>query len=905
MSYSVKAKITLFDRYDVDVRFHKIGSEYFYAGIDFEKSPDLLDILRSGFSELEEFTDLLKGQSLTLSDFELISAKDKNGNNSLVTNLNAHFNDKKLGVQLVSNKTGKTISLNTDIHFEITSLPGLNVSLPKPISIKIDGLTFSSSKGNGQIFSKIIDKTSKQVTDFKKELYQAKTPLRAKIDLAGYFDADFSEPATTDKGQKTSKPAPTTSSDGVKWFNINKKIGPVNFSRAGMAFKEGVAWAYLDASIVTGGFGLYFMGLKMGVNPTKAFTALPQFDLDGLAVGYQSPALEISGFLVKIEGDITEYVGQVVFKTKAFMLIGTAMYGVVNGKTSVFLYAYLDKALGGPAFFYVTGLALGFGYNRKVDVPLEKIKDFPLVKQAIQGTGAPTSLEEIREIAENLSKFIQAKEGYITLMVGVKFSTFGFMNSFALLILTLGERFRIDILGISRISFGNPRNPNVLLEIALKASFIPDEGVVKVDGLITDNSFLFSKKAKLTGGFAFYAWFAGEHTGDFVITMGGYHPRYQKPNHYPTVPRVSLNWPITSSLVFKGSLYFALTPREIMAGASVYAKWEGKAGPVSATAEFKYSWDVYIAWAPFKYMVDFSVSIRVKFTIKISLLFATVRKSINIEVTADVNIWGPEFGGKAHVKVSIKICGVRVKFSFDIKFGSTSANVPPLKWSEFSQKYIPPAEEVISLNATKGFLKEIENDKSENIWAFNKKDIELEIDSAVPITNFENEPKNRVKDWTSNSSQISNNKTLKVPSMGNKDFRSNLSVKITKEGDDTVEQEFEVKEVIYKNLPTSVWKNSANQKDRLVKAPTGVKIGFAKSPDKPDTTSEIPTDNVKYTVETNNLWKKTKQKAFNMSAMQGLTGQNASAFGTLDKKSYTFETLMNTPKEEVLLDLVG
>jgi imidazolonepropionase-like amidohydrolase len=67
------------------------------------------------------------------------------------------------------------------------------------------------------------------------------------------------------------------------------------------------------------------------------------------------------------------------------MLLGTAMYGQVDGKTSVFLYAYLDKALGGPAFFYVTGLALGFGYNRKVDVPLEKIKDFPLVKQAIEG----------------------------------------------------------------------------------------------------------------------------------------------------------------------------------------------------------------------------------------------------------------------------------------------------------------------------------------------------------------------------------------------------------------------------------------------------------------------------------------------------------------------------------------
>ncbi len=908
MSYFVKAKITLFERYDLAVRLNKIGTDYFYAGIDFDESPDLLDILRNNFSELQALIDLLKNQSLTLDAFELITQKSKDGNNSFVVNMAAQFNYKDFGLQLVSSKTGKTISLNTNIKLEITTIPGLNISLPKPISVQIDGLTFSSSSDNsnnkGKIFSKIIDKASQQVTAIKQEFHNSSFPIRAKIDLAGLFKADFAEPETTEKTTETAV-APTTASDGVKWFNINKKIAVVNFSRIGMAFKDGIAWAYLDASIVTGGFGLYFLGLKMGINPTKAFKSLPEFDLDGLMVGFQSPSMTISGFLVKIEGDITEYVGQVKFQTASFMLLGTAMYGQVDGKTSVFLYAYLDKALGGPAFFYVTGLALGFGYNRKVDVPLEKIKNFPLVKQAIEGAKAATTIEEIREIAEALTQFVQAKAGYITLMVGVKFSTFGIMNSFALLVLTLGERFRIDILGISRISFGNPAKPNILIEIALKASFIPDEGVVKVDGLITDNSFLFDKKAKLSGGFAFYAWFAGEHAGDFVITLGGYHPRYRKPAHYPSVPRVALNWPITSSLVFKGSLYFALTPREIMAGASVYAKWEGKAGSVSATAEFKYSWDVYIAWAPFKYEVDFFVSIKVKFTIKISLVFKTIKKSINIDVSADVKIWGPEFGGKAHVKVSIKICGIRVKFSFDIKFGSTSANVPPLKWSEFNQKFLPQPEEALSLNASNGFLNEVESGADKGIWVFNKKELELEIESKVPITNYSNQGNNRINDWTSDNAKINSSKTLKVPSMGNKDLNSDLKIKITKDGDSSDSQEFEIKEVIYKKLPTSIWKDNANDKNNLINAPCGFKIGLAKSPDEPDSSSEIPTDNVKYTVETNENWKKTKSNAFDLSDMQSLLGQDASnVFGALDQNSYSFETLMNTPKEEDLLALV-
>jgi len=33
-----------------------------------------------------------------------------------------------------------------------------------------------------------------------------------------------------------------------------------------------------------------------------------------------------------------------------------------------------------------------------------------------------------------------------------------------------------------------------------------------------------------------------------VITLGGYHPAFQKPTHYPEVPRLGLNWNVTSHL---------------------------------------------------------------------------------------------------------------------------------------------------------------------------------------------------------------------------------------------------------------------------------------------------------------------------------------------------------------------
>ena len=54
---------------------------------------------------------------------------------------------------------------------------------------------------------------------------------------------------------------------------------------------------------------------------------------------------------------------------------------------------------------------------------------------------------------------------------------------------------------------------------------------------MSNDSYLFCRDARLTGGFAFYSWFKGEYAGDFVLSVGGYHPQFQR-GHYPAVDRV-------------------------------------------------------------------------------------------------------------------------------------------------------------------------------------------------------------------------------------------------------------------------------------------------------------------------------------------------------------------------------
>jgi len=56
---------------------------------------------------------------------------------------------------------------------------------------------------------------------------------------------------------------------------------------------------------------------------------------------------------------VDDYSGTATIRTEAFSLMAMGGYTTLNGHPSLFLYAILDKQIGGPAFFFVEGLAAG------------------------------------------------------------------------------------------------------------------------------------------------------------------------------------------------------------------------------------------------------------------------------------------------------------------------------------------------------------------------------------------------------------------------------------------------------------------------------------------------------------------------------------------------------------------
>ncbi|MFL5804864.1 MAG: DUF6603 domain-containing protein [Roseiflexaceae bacterium] len=496
-------------------------------------------------------------------------------------------------------------------------------------------------------------------------------------------------------------PVGVTSSDTAKWFTLQKSFGPLHLQRVGVQYKDAVLWFLLDAALSAMGLTLSLDGLGLGSSISRFD---PRFSLRGLGIDYRNEAVEIGGAFLKITvtdkgRTYDEYDGAAVVKAKALTLSAIGSYAYLDGQPSLFVYAVLDYPIGGPSFFFVTGLAAGFGYNRALIVPsIDQVAQFPLVAEAVKDksgaqpaepkpgetTVPPNPAQRVLAELEKIRTYIPPSIGDIFLAVGIKFNSFKLIDSFALLTIAFGHRFELNVLGLSTLVAPPPIpgeqaiTPLAEIQMALKASFIPDQGFLGVAAQLTSASYIISRDCHLTGGFAFYSWFpipgfTVANAGDFALTLGGYHPAFRAPAHYPRVPRLGINWKVNSELAIKGEAYYALTPSALMAGVLVDATWNSG----NLKAWFHAGADFIIAWKPYFYDAHAFASLRVSYRFE---FFGT--HEINVDVSADLHLWGPEFSGTARIKLSV--------VEFDIAFGArTLPKADPISWPKFKESFLP------------------------------------------------------------------------------------------------------------------------------------------------------------------------------------------------------------------------
>lgn len=519
------------------------------------------------------------------------------------------------------------------------------------------------------------------------------------------------------KGAGGVAPQNVDQAGGISWFSIQKQLGPAHLSRIGGQYKNSQLAFLIDASLKVGPLNFSMDGLSISTPLTEIE---PSFALHGLGLEFSAGPLDIGGaFIHERIGDIDNYSGAAVLGFKALTLSAIGSYAEIHGQKSLFLYAILDYPLGGPAFFFVEGLAAGFGYNRAFVPPLiSAVQNFPLIEEAKQGGGLP---QDVSAEINKLQQFIPVRYDQYFLAAGIKFNSFKLIDSVAMLAVSFGLHFEVDVLGQSSLVLPTPDTgitPLAIIDMALKAVVNPEAGIISVEAALTPASHLFSEACRLTGGFAFCSWMAGEHNGDFVVTLGGYHPKFplSKHKHYPNPPRVAFNWHYDDGIQIKGDMYCALTPVAVMAGGYLQATYhEG-----SIRAWFKMGADFLIEWKPYYY--DAAIYIDVGGSLDVDLFLFS--GTITIDVGADLHIWGPDFAGIATVHLYIT--------SFDIHLGDSAPKRKKLDWETFEESFLPKNAKA-SVTIADGL---VETDHV-GIAVINSKHLRLITDTIIPAKYFE------------------------------------------------------------------------------------------------------------------------------------------------------------------------
>jgi hypothetical protein len=474
---------------------------------------------------------------------------------------------------------------------------------------------------------------------------------------------------------------------GPWWIAIQRGFGPLYLEQVGFGATMPNGRVERISLLMDGSVSMF--GLTCAVDDLQItyITSNGDFfnpanwaiDLAGLAVSADMAGVTIAGGLLKqTTPNGIEYLGMLLgrFGVYGLTIFGGYGEGVDQGQkfTAFFAVGAINGPIGGPPAFFLMGIGGGFGINRRLVVPtdLSKFGDYPLI-QALDIAAKPQNpMDQLRA----LGQYFPMQKGTFWFAAGLAFNSFALVDGIAVVAVQIGDGLDINLLGLARMALPRPQVALVSIEVALLVRFSSSEGVLWVQAQLTDNSWLLYPDIKLTGGFAYVIWFKGEHKGEFVFTLGGYHPEFHR-DGYPVVPRLGLRWSIGSAITIKAGSYFALTSEALMAGGDFEAS--AHFGP--AWAEVKFGANGIVYFDPFHYHVDAYARIAAGVTID-TWIFGEI--TISISLGARIDVTGPDFHGTATFEVG--------PIELTVEFGgSDKAQKQPMAAGAFIAKYLEAA----------------------------------------------------------------------------------------------------------------------------------------------------------------------------------------------------------------------
>ncbi|MDQ3982849.1 MAG: hypothetical protein M3271_09255, partial [Actinomycetota bacterium] len=528
---------------------------------------------------------------------------------------------------------------------------------------------------------------------------------------------------------------------------LQRKIGVVQFNRIGVGYSGQLTFA-LDVAVTMGPLGISLEGLGI---TSRLDSFDPSFHLDGLGLAYSEGPVTISGALLRLPSQELapdaswQFDGTVVIAAGTLSLAALGSYAqLTTGQPSLFVFAQVEEPLGGPPAAFVTGLMAGVGFNRSLTIPAQdEVTAFPLL--ALNDAPVPGQPRPLRQPGDVLAvlegapapdgttrAWIAPEPGAYWLAVGVEFTSFEIVKSRALLIAEeASDGFQLSLLGLSTLQLPRPDDPGpayAYAQLQLRAVLRPEDGYFGLTAILASSSYVIDPSCHLHGGFAFFVWFGpNANAGQFVVTLGGYHPAFRPPDYFPQVPRLGFDWAVGDNLTISGDAYFALTTTCVMLGGELQVLFHDGDLGAWLTAQA----DVLVSWNPFFYLADVDISIGVSY--RLNLLFT--HTTISLSVGASLSIWGPPMAGT----VTVHLWCV----SFTVAFGSGSPNAAaePLPWAKDSgadfKSLLPAAPDVVKVTAVAGLAGTLPADPGgSKKWVVRARDFRFATQSAVPVSHL-------------------------------------------------------------------------------------------------------------------------------------------------------------------------
>jgi hypothetical protein len=682
------------------------------AGLEF-------DLVISSDKTVNAFIATFQQTGTSVSLKALVSDLSATLGNDIPDGLDVDMKDAKF---VFLNQNGvKQFAIGVDLgaSFDLSNLPIVGHELPASLSIGVNSL---------QVLYSSAAFTATQTGVVNALLPALPATTAQGVQVTGILSiGSLTYPISIGAGSSQASRSLTaaTTSPSFKWFNIQKQFGPVQFQRIGVEFSNNILSFALDASIMLGPVTFSVEGLSFG-SSISSFS--PVFDLQGMGLSYIAPEISILGSILKIPashlapGVEFQYDGEVSVIAGTYGLTALASYAQLSsGMPSLFVFAELDATLGGPAFFIITGLMGGFGFNRSLQLPtFDEVQDFPLL--AIGSTTDPMDVLAIMEGQKaghtgKTIQWIEPEAGEYWLAAGLSFSSFEIVQGELLLVAEFGQDLAFAMVGLAWLRLPQSASDDdsyVYLELQMSAVLKPDDGYFCVGASLTNNSYVISKDCQLTGGFAFCFWFGtNPNAGQFVTTAGGYHPAFTPPSYYPQVPRLGYNWVVGNTVTIQGAAYFAITPSCGMAGGSLEILFNSG----NLHAWFTAQADLMVTWHPFSFYADISIEIGVSYRLNLGIC----HKTISVSLGASMDLWGPPTGGTVKVHLNV--------VSFTVSFGAndpSSENNTALSWSGF-KALLPVPADICKIAASTGVFK-----KLDTTWVARSGSFSFSTQSVVP-----------------------------------------------------------------------------------------------------------------------------------------------------------------------------